>query len=316
VTHTAVARSTPRDPAARFGQWLAQPVDESRRSTRRYVPRKIADAFVRRHLATMPCVSAEGEADRIELFLRVGPRDLEVAPLAVASLRARLRNPIAALTIVTPAPGIPALRQSFPDAEFLTDEEVLGIDRLTAIRASAPAGRESWVAQQFITMCYVSERATRPCLVWDADLLLLRPLTVRRRGVATLAISLEHHYPYFHVIEALLPGLPLPAWSSTVAHHMVMEPELMRELLAEVQRRAPHAQWWQTVLAQIDPRETSCFADYELYGQWLRTRHTSRIALSPFRDVSMSRAECSPEVVDGLMRSGHVDFLGLHWWIE
>ena len=170
--------------------------------------------------------------------------------------------------------------------------------------------------QQFITLCYLAERAIRPCLVWDADLLLLRPRTMRRHGIATLAISLEHHLPYFDVIQALLPALALPAWSSTVAHHMLMEPDLMREMLADVQKGSPQTPWWETILAKLDRREVSCFAEYELYGQWIRDRHPDRIAFSPFREASIPRRRFSPDLLDQLAASGEVDFLGLHWWIE
>ena len=150
--------------------------------------------------------------------------------------------------------------------------------------------------------------------MWDADLVLLRPKSVLNGGVTTLALSQEHHSPYFDLIRRLLPDLDLPAWSSTVAHHLVMDPPLLRALLAEIEQRGGRP-WWRLVLEQIDPNEASCMAEYELYGQWMRVQHAPRVVLDGFRNVALRRQELSTAALDRLRRQSSIDSVSLHWWM-
>lgn len=270
---------------------------------------------LREHLHRLRSSTDPAPTGPIELFVRLGPRDFNVAPVAVASVREALTNHVDGITVVTPESHVPDARRLFPEAVVLADEELLPIELRHLILTVAPAGRVTWVTQQFLTLVYVTGRARLPCLVWDADLVLLRPTTVLRRGVASLPISLEHHGPYFKVIRRLLPGLPLPVWSSTVAHHLLMVPDLLREMLAEIEARANRHPWWCVILEHIDRREVSCFSEYELYGQWVRTRHPELVELEGFRNATLPRARLSRAAVDRLRRRNSIDSLSLHWWL-
>jgi hypothetical protein len=251
----------------------------------------------------------------LELFLPIGPRDLEVAPLAVASLRRHLTNRITHVRAATPAAGLGALRTLLPGVEIVADEDLLPADLRHAIAAAAPTGRDGWLTQQFLCLLHVATAARGRCLVWDADTLMVRPQTLVEGTVAALPISLEHHHPYFALIRCLLPSLPLPAWSSTVAHHMLMEPPLLRQLIAEIESHAGGRPWWSAILARVDRREQSCMAEYELYGQWVRHRHPDRVRPVGFRNVPLSRRRFSPATVETLARVHCLDSVSLHWWL-
>jgi hypothetical protein len=303
-------------PAARIGAWLAEPIDPSVTTARRRWPQIAATYCLREYLHRLrPPVAPEKPPDPLELFFRVGPRDLEVAPLAEASLRRYLDNEIVAFTVVTPRAHRDELRRQFPEAAVLADEELLPASMSEAIERAAPAGRAPWVRQQFLTFVYVSEWAKHPCLVWDADLILLRHKALRRGGVAAVAVSLEHHPPYFDFIQRLVRNVRLPAFSSTVAHHIVMEPDLLRELFEEIEQYGGGRPWWRLLLDALDVNEPSCISDYELYGQWLRNRHPARVTFDGFRNVGISRDRLSDALLTQLARRKSVDSVSLHWWI-
>jgi hypothetical protein len=300
-----------------MGAWLATPVVVGDEGRRRLVPPGVARRLVRRHLMELPAptVSPGVTGPPLELFLRIGPRDLSVAPLALASLRRHLANPLSRVVVSTPRALVTVVREVLPDTEVGTDEDLVDAALEAAIATAVPPDRLGWVRQQFLSLVHVSTRARAPCLVWDADTIMLRPQLLWRDRAARLAISQEHHQPYFTLVRSLLPDLPLPLYTSTVAHHLVVDPDLLRDLLEEIQRGPGGRPWWRALISRLDRTSPSPMADYELYGQWIRTRHPDRVDLVAFRNTAMARSAYSVETVRWLERQRRLDSVSLHWWV-
>jgi hypothetical protein len=301
----------------RMGGWLATPVAAGDEGWRRRVPPRVARRLVRRHLMDLPAPTASpgGTGPPLELFFRIGPRDLDVAPLALASLRQHLANPLSRVVVSTPRALVTVVRDGLPDTEVHADEDLVDAALEAAIAAAAPPDRLGWVRQQFLSLLYVSTRARAPCLVWDADTIMLRPQLLLRDRAARLAISQEHHQPYFTLVRSLLPDLPLPLYTSTVAHHLVVDPDLLRDLLEEIERGPGGRPWWRALTSRFDRTNQSPMADYELYGQWIRTRHPDRVDLVAFRNTAMARTAFSVETARWLERQRRLDSVSLHWWV-
>src|SRR5262249_10176096 len=119
---------------------------------------------------------------------------------------------------------------------------------------------------------------------------------------------------YFRVIHELFPELALPVHTSMVAHHMVMDPELVRALLREIETRAGGRPWWRALLDLVDRADASPLAEYELYGQWGRQRHPDRVKLVAFRNIGLSRGSFLAESPAQWARRG-TDSVSSHWWI-
>jgi hypothetical protein len=296
------------------GPWLCRPALRSRGS-RRMIPGRVARFLLRRYIHELPIMTpASTPARDVELFVRIGPRDMDIAPLAVASVRRHLAHPIGRFVVATPHAILTDVRMRLPDAEMIADEDILAEPIRERIAAMAPSRRIGWVTQQFLSLTYVARHAQQSCLVWDADTFMVRPRTVVRGTTAALAVSAEHHAPYFDLIRRLLPDLPLPEWSSTITHAMLMEPALLNELLGEIERHGGGRVWWDVILSQIDRREASCLSEYELYGQWIKARHPNRVELVPFRNVARPRKDHSDAVLDRLADDGF-DSVSFHYYV-
>jgi hypothetical protein len=300
-----------------LGGWLMTPVAAGDEGLRRLVPPVVARRLARRHLMDLPAPTAAPgvAAPPLELFLRLGPRDLDVAPLALASLRRHLANPLSRVVVSTPRALMTVARDCLPHAEVGADEDLIDATVAAAIAAAAPPDRLGWVRQQFLSLLHVSTRASAPCLVWDADTIMLRRQLLLRDRSARLAISQEHHRPYFTLVRSLLPDLPLPLYTSTVAHHLVVDPDLLRDLLEEIERGPGGRPWWRALTSALDRTDPSPMADYELYGQWVRTRHPDRVDLVAFRNTAMARTAYSVETARWLERQRRLDSVSLHWWV-
>lgn len=300
------------------GSWLTQPIEPGANAGQRLVPSWLAKRILGSYIADLPSPgdTPEDGASDLEVLIPVGPRDLEVAPLALASVRRYLMNRMTHIAVATPHAHLSAVRNLLPGVEIIADEDILSDELRRSIVLAAPSGREGWLTQQFVEMVYVASAAKRSCLVWDADTIMVRPQTLMAGNVAALPISLEHHPPYFELIRRLLPTLPLPEWSSTVAHHMIMDPELLAGLFREIETRADGRPWWSAILSLVDRLEQSCMAEYELYGQWVRHRHADRVRLVGFRNVILTRESFSPGRAEMLARSRRIDSISLHWWLN
>jgi hypothetical protein len=196
----------------------------------------------------------------------------------------------------------------------IADEDLLPEEVRRAIEAGAPAGRAGWVMQQFLSMFHLLTRARHTTLVWDADTLMLRPHSLLRGTVATLSLASRRNRPYFDLIRRLFPTLSLPEHTSTTSHHMIVVPELLREMFSEIERHSGYA-WWQTILDRLDRQEPACLSDYEMYGQWLRERHPERVRVVGFRNLALPRNKLSPAHLERLARR-KVDSVSLHWWVR
>jgi hypothetical protein len=277
------------------------------------LPPGLARRLVRAYAASLPEPSPVTGGAVLDVFLRIGPRDLEVAPLALASLRRHLANPIGRVTAATPAAHVEQVRDSCPAVSIVADEDLILPEIEDAIVDAVRPGRTTWVRQQFLSVVHVSGSAERPCLVWDADTVMVRPQTLLADRTAALAISDEHHPPYFRVIRATFPDLPLPLHSSTVAHHMVMDPDLLRALLGEIEAGGCGRPWWRALLDRVDHEEASPISEYEMYGQWVRHRHPGRVRLVRFHSVALSRRRFFAESPDQWASRG-TDSVSTHWW--
>jgi hypothetical protein len=296
------------------GEWLTAPV--AGRALRRLVPSRLARIVVRRHLWRLPSAASTspGNAGELEVFLRVGPRDLGVVASCLASLRRYLVNPVTRVVASTPDACVEQLRRELPDVEVVADDVILPAAVVEAIGAAAPPGRAGWVTQQFLSMFHVSTHARSTCLVWDADTLMLRPHTLLTGNVATIALASEHVYAYFDLIRRLFSDLPLPEHSSTTVHHMVVAPDLIGEMFAEIERNTG-TPWWRAILARLDRGELACMSDYELYGQWVRQRHPDRVRIVGFRNMAIPRDAFSTGRLEELARR-NIDSVSLHWWVR
>lgn len=302
---------------AAIGAWLAEPVAWGDRRLRGMVPAALSRWLVGRYAATLPG-SAAALADAttpVEIFLRVGPRDLTIAPHALASLRTHLVNAVSRVVVATPSAHVRELTRQMADTVVVADEDLVSPPLRATIESSVIHSRRHWVAQQFLTLVHVSAACRLPCLIWDADTLLLRRQAVLHGGVAMLALSRDHHEPYYAHVHSLLPSLPLPAWGGFVGHHMVMDPRLLNELLLEIERDCGEP-WWSAILHRVDPLEVSCMSEYELYGHWVRTRHPDRVRIVPLRNLGLSRREGTDLATQEWAARHGVDSVSLHWWIS
>ena len=208
-------------------------------------------------------------------------RDLQIARLALESLHRHLE--VERAIVAVPGDDLSRFRRTLPDfVELVNEDKVIpGVTR-DRIKAGNPGGRPEsagWYLQQFLKLALVAARPSdEPVLVWDMDTVLLRPLVfVDGNGRALMTESDEWHEPYFRTIRKIL-GIEVRTGRSFIAQHQVMEPPIVRSLLARFGQLPGGCDPWPIKLLKSLPDQgTNLFSEYETHGQFLLACHPDRM---------------------------------------
>jgi hypothetical protein len=223
-------------------------------------------------------------------------KDSDIVSLAIASTAVGVQNPIVRLVIMAPRADHEALRTLESGVVQLQADEAQDVSRsFSAVEEFVPADRQGWVKQQVLKLAFVARSASDGVLVLDADTILLQPKVWLDGQRQLLAVAHEYHRPYVEHASRCLGPSCVDEGISWVTHHQLMQPRVVREMLAVILQRS------ETVEAAIgsepdvdsaleawiragDFTEPSAVSEYHIYGAFLRRRekHNAVLGLTAF----------------------------------
>ena len=212
---------------------------------------------------------------KLDVLIPVASTDTSVLPLTVEGLRRNLAHPLGKIIVVTQADSDAHRLAAELGCEVIDEETVVPVRRADIDYRVEPWDRSGWLLAQLLKLSAEIVSTEDHVLVIDADTVLIRPQTFTYRGAVVALVSGEYHPPYFEAYRALLDEKPLSR-VSFIAHQTVMSRRTLADLKALIERRRSRP-WWQAILDVCDFSELSCFADYELYGNYAFSRNPSII---------------------------------------
>jgi hypothetical protein len=212
-------------------------------------------------------------------------RDLPTAAIGVREMLVRLQ-PRQYLYAV-PKADMPTFRNAMPSAIDIVDErefmEGWDLKKVHSVLPPPVSWRAGWYLQQFVKIN--ASRLSGTTLIWDADTVPLRNLTV---GDSQTRISLysgnEYHAPYFKTINALL-GLERISRRSFIAQCMHVKSTWTNGLVEEIQNRSGR-HWIEAVLSTLPGNHPCEFSEYETIGTFVAHYHPDEAV---FNNVRWSR---------------------------
>jgi hypothetical protein len=259
-------------------------------------------------------------------MIPVGRNDLDVAALAIAGVRANLRDPVSRIAIVTPPDLVARLSSLLPGIDVVDETTILRADAVASVAASTPPHRTSWYLQQLVKLAWCLERSGPYTYVVDADTVLVRPQSMHTARGDVVFAAQEYHQPYFDHLARLYGGnFPRPLFGTTV-HQMLYRREWLRALVEDVERANPGRSWIEAILGAIDPNALSSFSEGECYGQWMVRHRRREILVRPFRNATLSReaalgeaGSASPAETVAALAAAHgarYDSVSLHYYVD
>lgn len=216
-----------------------------------------------------------------DILMPVAERSLTVLPLTVENAKKNLnagRIYVAANKRLREE--ILQLGVDFADEDLLIDGLSYDVIRdLIVARKPEAAGRTGWYLQQFLKMGYACICNDPYYLVWDADTLPLKPITMFfPDGRPVFDMKQEYHPPYFQTMESLFAGtVGKTGDASYISEHMIMSVDYMKQMLAEIEDNdaLPGTRWFEKIMHAVNAEDLagSGFSEFETYGNYVETRH-------------------------------------------
>jgi hypothetical protein len=245
----------------------------------------------------------------LEVLIVSSHKDLEVLPYTIESILNKCVNPIDCVTLIVPKKALNPASRILENITHSTvtfcvlDEEKLVSQDFRIHLKERYGDRYGWVLQQVLKLNYVLNCDRRGLLIVDADTILLKKTGfLQFDGRQTLLVSSELHKMYFHKLKLLGFSLTEP-WISTVTHHMLFQPSLLKTALNEI-----HAKSAEDVIRALESKDLtpndvlSPFSiDYELYGQWMINNERGKVSLKLTQNIELKRDLKSFEQVKELL---------------
>lgn len=186
-------------------------------------------------------------------------------------------------------------------------------------RDCTPA-RAGWYFQQFLKMsvCGLPEIAGH-YLLWDADTVMLRPVTFfDGDGAVLINPSSEYYAPYFEIITRLW-GKGRNVGFSFISEHLMVRSGYMKELISDIESRTPGKRPWPwTVMDLVDDKELarSGFSEYETYGNFVALNHPDSQKPRPMRSLRYGarRFGLRPNKYDLYVLSKNYSYVSFETW--
>jgi hypothetical protein len=204
-------------------------------------------------------------------------------------LPAALRQHLGASQIVLGTP--PSLRErglrftrEQNDFKVIDENEILGfpLSSVSSWNVDGFPGRAGWYYQQLLKLGFArTALAQEKFLIWDADTIPTRKMAVFDGNTLLFTRGHELHVPYFET-NRLLIGIDRMKGKkfSAISQHMPVDRALMLDMLKALDAKGGEGGWIAAIHQAIQGRTGEClFSEYELFADYVRSRHPSRSKL-------------------------------------
>lgn len=248
----------------------------------------------------------------IRLLWVAHPKDFPVLTHSVQNALRHSRNPVTSITVVTPEPAIAraTLDRIIPEntqSNFRHDEDFLPPEIRSRLDEALPS-HSSWAAQQLIKVFATLEVPTHPTLVIDADTVLLRDKTwVYGDGSQLLYFRSFYNERYADFLR-LWGFETIDTLKSFVTHHMLFQPEILREVTASIFGTLELGQTVDTIITSVKALGYPEFCvEYEPYGQFIAGRQDRSVRFDKYSNIGLPRPPSELELHSAIERMQRAD---------
>jgi len=267
-------------------------------------------------------ISSNNDLPSISLLLIVAQKDFDKLKLCIDQIVKHSLNPIYKIEIVVPQTDLTSCMKILKQIELKIPIDLFNEDDIININLREKMKLElkhkyGWAIQQLLTLHMVSRSDSYGVLAINADTFILRDqVWLNEKFVQLLFQSPEYHEPYFKIIKKLFPKLNLVSYSH-VTHHMLFQPELLRDFFAKNGYNNLE-DFMIKVLECFDKSQESPFCiEFEPYAQALHNFYQDRIELRRFSNSNYSITKDSTgitELIEKLDNQNLYNSINFHSW--
>lgn len=242
-------------------------------------------------------ISPLGESSDIpiEVLIVVAPKDFNILPFSIEGAIRNAGHPISRLVLIVPnnsiekAWGILSPWSAIVECEVVGEDSVISESTRRALRKSF-TNRYGWILQQLLCLAFVAKSEAAGVLLLDSDTILVSKRALFNAERQILMVSLERHEPYYKFLNSL-NSIFGEMENTFVTHHMVQNPQRMREIL-DVTCDGDMEQLADEIISLVDHEQiSSVCVDFELYAQAMCNSYSNQVVLTKWSNISVPRAE-------------------------
>lgn len=247
-------------------------------------------------------ISFKGELPSISILLVVAQKDFDKLINCIKQIVKHSLNPITKIEIVVPYSDVASCMKILEHINLdiplkvLNEDEIISADLRNKMKQGLKH-KYGWAIQQLLTLNIVFRSDSDGVLAVNADTFILRDqVWLNERFVQVLFRASEYHSPYYQLIKKIFPNLELVRYSH-VTHHMLFQPQLLRDFLAKSGYLNLEALMIR-VLESMDKTQESPFCiEFEPYAQALINFYPNRFEIRRFSNAPFSKIEDNLEIM-------------------
>lgn len=278
----------------------------------------------RAHRFPEDIIFTEAPYEPIELLSVVAGKDILVLPQCLSMAIRMSLNPINQITLVVPRKDIKNCSEYIGESvetvpvKVVCEEDLIN-EELRIRLKNKYKNRYGWVLQQLLADEYVLQAKSKGILLINADTVLLREIEfLEKSGRQLLMVCPWYHRPYYELLQEIIQS-PISPRTTHVTHHMLFQPEYMREIFQKFQI-GNISKLADIIISLSDDEETSPLCvEFELYAQGMLMLHPEKIILRKFSNKEAIRSLETNRLIESIKR-GEIkpshNSLSMHSYLE
>ncbi len=230
-----------------------------------------------------PSKSSSTSHIKIDVLIPVVEKDLPALSFVITCARKNILHPIGNIYVA----GRKGLIEDFckqAHCIFLDEDRILPIKKSDILQDGKEWFRSGWLFQQLIKLSADVLAANEHVLVLDADTCITSKQSFVVGADFILNFADEYHFPYSNYNK--LNGLDKRFYLSFICHHMLFNRQVLKELKQAIQTHTGK-DWIQAIITETDFNISSCFSEYETYGNFLYYKHRNKVQLEYWQNKSL-----------------------------
>jgi hypothetical protein len=184
--------------------------------------------------------------------------------------------------------------------------------------------RDGWYLQQLLKLyvSFVIEEILDDYVIIDSDVIFLKNIEFKSDNKYIYNIGKEViHQPYFEHMKKLHPTFQRLANHSGIAHYMLFNRDIIRELFDIVEKyhfslTNENKPFWKIFLEQVtvDNRGKSGASEYELYFNFMIKNHNDKIII---KSINYEETSFNNWIIyrDFFIKNNYMEYVALHYYI-
>lgn len=223
----------------------------------------------------------------IDVFMPTVEKDARMLNYAISGIKKNVKHPISNIYIVAPKNAIKVKEIARKNKCIFVDEaSIIPLKKRDIKYVHEGENRGGWVFKMLLNLSADSICKEENILIVDSDTVFIRPQIFIYKGKPLFNLSSWYHQPYYDANRRLI-GLEHTLSLSFITHYMLFNGSVLKELRKTIEQKSDNT-WYSAIVKNIDTKESSGFADYEIYGDFYKSRLKLPCILNRFSNESMN----------------------------